>query len=77
MAFCSTTPVAPNPKSPADKPRWLLLDVQAQRKTRVVGLAQLREHPDLAQMRVLQRGNRLSITPVEPVEWAAIMEMLG
>jgi predicted RNA-binding protein with PUA-like domain len=66
-----------DPKSPADKPRWLLLDVQAQRKTRVVGLAQLREHPDLAQMRVLQRGNRLSITPVEPVEWAAIMEMLG
>src|SRR3989344_2451471 len=65
----------PNP--PADKPRLLLLDVQAQRKTRVVGLAQLREHPDLAQMRVLQRGNRLSITPVEPVEWAAIMEMLG
>ena len=66
-----------DPKSPADKPRWLLLDVQAQRKTRVVGLAQLREHPDLAQMRVLQRGNRLSITPVEPVEWAAIMEMVG
>jgi len=28
-------------------------------------------------MRVLQRGNRLSITPVEPVEWAAIMEMVG
>lgn len=66
-----------DPKSPADKPRWLLLDVQAQRKTRVVGLAELREHPDLAQMRVLQRGNRLSITPVEPAEWAAIMEMLG
>ncbi|WP_010458361.1 EVE domain-containing protein [Acidovorax radicis] len=66
-----------DPKSPADTPRWLLLDVQAQRKTRVVGLAELREHADLAQMRVLQRGNRLSITPVEPIEWAVIMKMLG
>ncbi|KRD18399.1 hypothetical protein ASE39_09075 [Acidovorax sp. Root267] len=66
-----------DPKSPADTPRWLLLDVQAQRKTRVVGLAELREHADLAQMRVLQRGNRLSITPVEPAEWAVIMKMLG
>ncbi|MBD9391294.1 EVE domain-containing protein [Acidovorax sp. ACV01] len=65
-----------DPKSPADTPRWLLLDVQAQRKTRVVGLAELREHADLAQMRVLQRGNRLSITPVEPVEWSVILGML-
>jgi predicted RNA-binding protein with PUA-like domain len=65
-----------DPKSPADKPRWLLRDVQALRKTRVLSLAQLRGHPDLAQMRVLQRGNRLSITPVEPAEWAVIMTML-
>lgn len=61
-----------DPKSSLDKPRWLLLDVQALRKTRLITLAELRAHPQLAGMRVLQRGNRLSITPVEPQEWEAI-----
>jgi transcriptional/translational regulatory protein YebC/TACO1 len=56
-----------DPKSPArpDAPRWLLLDVQALRKTRLISLAELRSTPALAQMRVLQKGSRLSITPVD------------
>ncbi|AEB84795.1 EVE domain-containing protein [Alicycliphilus denitrificans] len=62
-----------DPKATPDKPRWLLLDVQAIRKTRLVRLAELRAHPALAEMRVLQRGNRLSITPVQEQEWAAIL----
>lgn len=65
-----------DPKSSPDTPRWLLLDVQAIRKTRLLRLAELREHPKLAQMRVLQRGNRLSITPVEPQEWRVITAQL-
>ena len=66
-----------DPDSPPDQPRWLLVDVQALRKTRLLSLPELRKHPELARMRVLQRGNRLSITPVEPAEWATIMELLG
>ena len=62
-----------DPKANPDKPRWLLLDVQAIRKTRLVGLSELRAHPALAAMRVLQRGNRLSITPVEPQEWDCVL----
>jgi predicted RNA-binding protein with PUA-like domain len=65
-----------DPKSPPGTPRWLLLDVQALRKTRVVGLPELRAQPALAGMRVLQRGNRLSITPVEATEWAVITQQL-
>lgn len=61
-----------DPQSSPDKPRWLLLDVQALHKTRLIGLAELREHPELAGMRVLQRGNRLSITPVELAHWEQI-----
>ena len=61
-----------DPKSSPDTPRWLLLDVQALRKTRLISLTELREDPALAGMRVLQRGNRLSITPVEAAEWQAI-----
>lgn len=65
-----------DPKSRPDQPRWLLLDVQAVRKTRLVGLAELKACPELRDMRVLQRGNRLSITPVEPLEWDTIVRRL-
>jgi predicted RNA-binding protein with PUA-like domain len=74
--FDPTSPYC-DPKSTPDKPRWLLLDVQALRKTRVLGLTELREQPALANMRVLQRGNRLSITPVEPGEWDVITQRLS
>ena len=62
--------------SPPENPRWLLRDVQALRKTPLLGLAALRAHPALQDLVVLKRGNRLSITPVEPAHWALITEDL-
>jgi predicted RNA-binding protein with PUA-like domain len=59
-----------------DKPRWLNVDVKLVKKTRLVPLAELRAHRELAEMRVLQRGNRLSITPVEPDEWKFVAKLV-
>jgi len=59
-------------KSTRDAPRWVCVDVTLKKKLRLISLAELRGHPELASMRVLQRGNRLSITPVDPAEWAFI-----
>jgi predicted RNA-binding protein with PUA-like domain len=59
-----------------DKPRWLNVDVTLLKKTRLVPLAELRTHRELAEMRVLQRGNRLSITPVEAGEWKFIAKLI-
>ena len=56
-----------------DMPRWLLRDVQAVRKTRLLGLPELRATPALADMVLLKRGNRLSITPVDPAHWQLIV----
>jgi predicted RNA-binding protein with PUA-like domain len=53
-------------------PRWLNVDVTFVEKTRLVPLAELRASAELAGMRVLQRANRLSITPVDPKEWKFI-----
>ena len=64
-----------DPKATRDAPRWMLVDVRAKRKTRLISLAELRTHPDLAEMRVLQRGNRLSITPVTAREYAVIVKL--
>ena len=62
--------------SKAEQPRWLLLDVQALRKTRLLSLPELRATPALADMLVLRKGNRLSITPVEPQHWQFITGQL-
>lgn len=65
-----------DPKSSPESPRWLLVDVRFVKKTPLVPLAALREHDELADMRVLARGNRLSITPVTRAEWKFITEKL-
>ncbi len=65
-----------DPKSSREAPRWLLRDVKLLRKTRLLTLAEMRAAPALATMQVLQRGNRLSITPVTPAEWQAVLALL-
>jgi predicted RNA-binding protein with PUA-like domain len=65
-----------DPSATAANPRWVNVDVTLVRKTRLVSIAELRSHPELAGMRVLQRGNRLSITPVQQQEWHFILGLL-
>ena len=65
-----------DPRSAPDSPRWLLRDVRFVRKSRHVPLSELRSHAELANMRLLARGNRLSITPVSPGEWTFITNQL-
>ena len=60
--------------SKREAPRWLLVDIKARRKTRLVPIGELRSYPQLADMAVLRRGNRLSITPVSTSEWNFIRE---
>jgi predicted RNA-binding protein with PUA-like domain len=63
-------------KSKLDQPRWLQRDVTLVRKTRLLPLRQMRASPALAHMRVLQSGNRLSITSVTADEWQAVLALL-
>ena len=60
-----------------EDPRWTLVDVQVVKKTRTLGLPELRETPGLEDLVVLRKGNRLSITPVEPKHWRQILKLLG
>jgi predicted RNA-binding protein with PUA-like domain len=62
-------------KATPNAPRWFNVDVTLVRKTRLIPLAELRAHRELADMRVLQRGNRLSITPVTAQEFAFIEKL--
>lgn len=66
-----------DPKSRPDAPRWLHVDVDQGRKTRLLPLAEMRQRPELVTMGVLKPGSRLSITPVTPDEWQAVQALLG
>ena len=66
-----------DPKATRENPRWMMVDVKALKKTRLISLPELRAHPDLAEMQILKRGNRLSITPVTPEEWHCIINLLS
>jgi predicted RNA-binding protein with PUA-like domain len=67
-----------DPDSDPAEPRWFMVDVQLERRlTRVVPLEELRKHAtkELKNMVLLRKGNRLSITPIEPAEWKFILSI--
>lgn len=65
-----------DPAAKPEAPRWVHVDVRFVRKTRLLPLARLRATPALAGMALLQRGSRLSITPVTPEEWRTVLALL-
>lgn len=81
QAYPDTTQFEPkskyfDAKATPETPRWFNVDVKLKKKTRLVSLNELRLHPELARMRVLQRGNRLSVTPVDPAEWEFVLGLM-
>jgi predicted RNA-binding protein with PUA-like domain len=65
-----------DPKSDPENPRWLMVDIRYRRKLkRPITLKELRTHDELAEMLLLRRGNRLSITRVTLGQWAFIMNL--
>jgi predicted RNA-binding protein with PUA-like domain len=66
-----------DPKATRENPRWMLVDVKLVRKTRLLPLDELRSHAQLADMVILRRGNRLSVTPVTAAEWKYVGKLLS
>ena len=63
-------------KSDPENPRWLMVDVRYIRHlNRMITLAELRQQKQIADMKLLQRGNRLSVLPLSKMEWQYILEL--
>ncbi len=76
--FTAWDPASPyyDARSKPEKPYWYMVDVRLKRKlARLVPLAELRANPKLKRMRLLARGNRLSVMPVAREEWEEILRM--
>ena len=64
-------------KSKPDNPLWVCVEVKFVKKLDLIPLTALRGAPELSEMRILQRGTRLSITPVADAEWEFITTKLA
>lgn len=72
--FDPTSPYFDSKSDPAN-PRWVMVDIEFVRKTsRIISLAELKAMPQLDNLPLVKRGNRLSIMPVSADEWLAILE---
>ncbi len=66
-----------DPKSTREKPIWQCVDVEfVDKYQKVITLTQLRATPWLEKMKILEKWNRLSITPVTDEEYAIIMSLI-
>ncbi len=65
-----------DPKSDPANPRWIMVDVRHVRTfSGVILLKELRTYPELAELALVRRGNRLSIMPVSAAEWDFILSL--
>ncbi len=65
-----------DPKSDPDNPRWYMVDVKYQRKTRRnITLAELKTYPQLEDCPLVRKGNRLSIMPFTKKQWDFVLKL--
>ena len=63
-------------KATREEPRWVLVDIRAvERLPRLVPLKEIKAEPKLSEMKLVQRGNRLSVMPVEKEAFDIIVKM--
>lgn len=62
-------------KATRENPRWQLREVEFKEKFKsLISIQEIREIPECKKMVFLQKGSRLSITPVSESEWKAILK---
>lgn len=66
-----------DPKATRENPRWISVDVRAVAQGRYLPLTALRGVPELEDMVLLQKGSRLSVSPVTAGQWQCILRLAG
>ncbi|WP_256384155.1 EVE domain-containing protein [Photobacterium toruni] len=66
-----------DPKATPANPSWVMVDIKYQQHLRLVSLARMKKVPELAEMPLVKRGNRLSVMPVTAAQWQQILVMTG
>jgi predicted RNA-binding protein with PUA-like domain len=65
-----------DPKSDKGNPRWYMVDIKLEKIfDRPVSLSEIKENPKLQDMKLVQKGNRLSVMPIKKSEFDEIVKM--
>ncbi len=65
-----------DPKSKEEKPTWYMVDIKFVKKfKKIVPLQEMKQNPKLQDMKLVQRGNRLSVMPITKEEFDEILRM--
>lgn len=65
-----------DPKSKKDAPTWFCVEIKFVKKFKeVLPLRTIKAQPELMEMKLLQKGSRLSITPVTKAEYEFILKL--
>jgi len=65
-----------DPKASLEKNPWSAVDVRfVEAFADILDLTNLRGRPELADLALLKKGNRLSVMPVAEEEWAAVLAL--
>lgn len=65
-----------DPDSKKDNPTWFMVDIKFIKKLkRAITLDEMKKNPKLEKMRLLKKGNRLSIIPIHQREYEEIIKM--
>ena len=65
-----------DPKATQETPRWISVDVRAVEQGRYLPLSEMRAIAALEDMVLLQKGSRLSVSPVTEGEWSAVVALV-
>ncbi|MFS2213891.1 EVE domain-containing protein [Telluria sp. Tellsp104] len=66
-----------DPKATREQPRWISVDVTAVAEGRYLPLTEMRGVAALEDMVLLQKGSRLSISPVTKGQWDKVLALMG
>lgn len=65
-----------DPKSKRDNPTWMMVELEfVEEFPRLVPLEVLKAEKSLADMPLVKKGTRLSVMPVKPAEWEAVLKI--
>jgi predicted RNA-binding protein with PUA-like domain len=63
-----------DPKSPKDKPRWMMVDIQFKQKfSKILPLKTIKNMPEITDIGLVKKGGRLSIMPVQQTEFECLL----
>ena len=65
-----------DPKSLPSQPRWYMVDLKYEKKfSEAIRLQELYQYPELENLALVKKGNRLSVMPVEKGQWEFILSL--